>query len=139
MPLVLEAMPSLDGVWDPEASLHPGSPGGRLGYYDAGVVAFHAVDVLAAGGRDEVAALLRVVERFLVEGDHYVHELASIGYLEDLQNAVDRHPDLTRDDVVALLGREGRRWWKALDRFWRRAVSNVYVDDIPYDDEPSGG
>jgi hypothetical protein len=121
MPLVLAAVPSFREKWDQEVReywMDEESPGGRLGYMDAGEVVRHAVDLLTTGQRAEVAALFAVVERLHLEGDDYVQELATIGYLEDFQNALDRHPALTHDDVLLLLGKESRKWWRAVERFW---------------------
>ena len=130
MPLVLEAMPSLRETWDETENADESGPAGRLGYLDAADVVRHAVRLLAKRRRrDEVAALLAVVERLHVGGDGYVRELATIGYLEDLQGALDRHPSLTRDAVVPMLGPESLRWWHALDRFWNGEAPLVQVDE----------
>lgn len=131
MPLVLAAMPSFEQKWNEEVRedwADEGAPAGRLGYLDAGEVARHAVDLLAAGQQAEVRALLEVVERLHVEGDEYVQELATIGYLEDLQNALERHATLTYEDVLPLLGPESRRWWDSLERFWSGESPTVQLE-----------
>lgn len=131
MPLVLAAVPSFQQKWDRDVRedwADEGSPGGRLGYLDAGEVARHAVDLLATGQRDEVVALLAVVERLHLEGDEYVRELATIGYLEDLQNALDRHRALTYDEMLPLLGVESRKWWHAVERFWTGKSPTVRLE-----------
>jgi hypothetical protein len=69
------------------------------------------------GESDEVEALLDVIELH-VEGDTYVKELATIGYLEDLQHWAELHTQTNGDDVVSLLGPVSRAWWVAVDRYW---------------------
>ena len=131
MPLVLAAMPSFQPKWDDEVredAADDNSPGGRLGYLDAWAVVMHAVRLLADGHREEVEALLKVLERLHLEGDDYVQELATIGYLEDFQNALDRHPSLTYDDVLPLLGPESRKWWDAVERFWTGESPQVRLE-----------
>ncbi len=120
MPLVLAAMPSFVQKWREEvaeASADEGSAGGRLGYLDASAAAEHAVDLLARGETDEVAALLNVVERLHNEGDEYVRELATIGYVEDLQQCADCHHQVNRQDLLRFLGPVTKQWWDALERF----------------------
>ena len=65
-------------------------------------------------GEQEVAAAFALIERLRVEGDRYVAELATIGFLESL---------LSWDPPVLAererwLGPESRRWWKGLIAFW---------------------
>jgi hypothetical protein len=81
-------------------------------------VARHLVDLLERGIADELAATLGVIERLHTEGDAYVQELATIGYLEDLQAVAARSLTVEPDDFVPLLGPESRRWWRGLNAFW---------------------
>lgn len=61
--------------------------------------------------------IFAVVERWHTEGDAYVREAASIGFLESLQNQSggSRGRPAT---VEPWLGHESKRWWQKLDRFW---------------------
>ena len=131
MPLLLAACPSFGAVWaelehDP---LVVDDDGTRLHYLDAARVADHLVELLVRGERDEVAAALGVVERMHREGDEYVRELATIGYLEDLQNVADRHPGCDRVELERLLGPESLRWWRGLDAFWSGGTPAVLAQD----------
>lgn len=134
VPLLLAACPSFGAVWtelehDP---LVVDDDGTRLHYLDAARVADHLVELLAAGRSDEVAAALAVVERMHREGDDCVRELATIGYLEDLQNATDRHPGVDRTELEGLLCPESLRWWRGLDAFWSGGAPAVLAqDDAP--------
>ncbi|GAA4669464.1 DUF7674 family protein [Nocardioides nanhaiensis] len=134
VPLLLAACPSFAAVWadlehDP---LVVEDDGTRLHYADAGRVADHLVGRFVAGDRVEVAAALAVVERMHLEGDAYVRELATIGYLEDLQDAARRHPACAPEQLEPLLGAESLRWWRGLDAFWSGQAPTVLAQD----DEP---
>lgn len=136
LPLLTAACPSSAAVWtglehDP---LHVDDDGTRLHYADAGRVAQHLVERFVAGDHAEVAAALSVVERMHLEGDDYVRELATIGYLEDLQNAALRHPGCAPEQLEPLLGPGSRRWWRGLDAFWSGQAQAVMAQD----DEPPG-
>lgn len=51
------------------------------------------------------------------DGDAYVAKLATIGYLEGIQNAAG-HAGLDPGVFVTYLGAESARWWRGLDKFW---------------------
>src|SRR5690242_13433358 len=112
MPLLLTAVPSFEEQWrsEVEAANAADGPGGqRLCYVDAADLLGHLARRSEGDGEvDELAPLLDVVERLHVEGDGYVRELATIGYLEGLQGYVERQQ---LPDVRPLLGPESRRWW----------------------------
>jgi hypothetical protein len=124
MPLLLVAVPSFDATWAEieEENNDSEYEFGRLHYLDAAAFARHLVARLETGETDEVRKGLAVVERFHVEGNDYVRELATIGYLEDLQNYAARSRTVTPADFVPLLGSESTRWWRGLDAFWSGAV-----------------
>ena len=113
---ILAAVPSFEREWRDrvEAENAAEEPGGRrLHYLDVSDVLEH----LSGQDPAAVGALLGVVERMLDEGDHHVRELATVGYLEDLQ-AWARSGRLDEAAVLAALGPESRRMWAELDRFW---------------------
>lgn len=71
-----------------------------------------------------------VIERLHLEGDTYVRELATIGYLEGIQNAADA--DQIGGGATALepfLGAESARWWQGLNAFWTGAAPYVRTAD----------
>jgi hypothetical protein len=142
VPLVLAACPSFRPLWEGgvEADHAPEEPGGtRLHYADAAAVARHAVDLLLDGRTEELPALLAVVERLHVDGDAYVRELATIGYLEDLQTAAERAgvPD---EALTGWLGPESLGWWRGVRAFWDGdlpAVRPLGADEQPGDPGPT--
>jgi hypothetical protein len=75
-----------------------------------------------------------VVERWHQEGDAYVSEAASIGFVESLQNQLggnDRSKGVRgvrASDFEPYLGPETRRWWEKLDRFWGGDIAALRFD-----------
>lgn len=125
MPLLLVACPSFTDVWKQiESENGPDSPGeSRLHYVDAIEFAAHLVGQLRAGNRTEVSAAFVVIERLHLEGDAYVRELATIGYLEGLLDLDD--PDRFKE----YLGPESQRWWRGLIAFWSGKIPTVQAID----------
>jgi hypothetical protein len=71
--------------------------------------------------------IFAVVERWHTEGDAYVREAASIGFLESLQNqsgGTGRRPTT----VELWLGPESKRWRQTLDRFWEGDEKALRLD-----------
>lgn len=87
IPLLLEACPSFRPIWEKEVKdgINLEDDGTRLYYVGAGDFAHHLVSLVKAGQLEEFAAVLAVFERLHLEGDDYVKELATIGYLEGLE------------------------------------------------------
>jgi hypothetical protein len=79
------------------------------------------------GDDAEVDAAFGLIERLHIEGDHYVRELATIGFLESLQTP--ENPALMAA-CEQRLGPESMRWWKGLIAFWTgKAQFVAAVDD----------
>lgn len=121
----LPTWPAGDGGED---DLHVDDDGTRLHYLDAAERARHLVERLAAGAMDEVEAAFALIERMHVEGDAYVRELATIGYLEDIQNGLLR-AGVPLAVIEPLLGPESVRWWRGVEAFWRGEAPAVLPVD----------
>lgn len=120
MPLLLEACPSFRHAWETdvkESYVNLNEDGTRLHYIDAGDFALHVVKLAKSNRFAEFPAIFGVIERLHLEGDDYVKELATIGYLEDLQN-IGGHHGLNDQYFEPYLLPESRRWWKGLNAFW---------------------
>lgn len=131
MRLLLEACPSFSQTWATleHDEIHADGAG-RLHYLDAMEFANHMVALYEAGADDEVAASLAVIERLHLEGDAFVRELATIGYLEDVHGSfVTRPAELER--LGSLLGPESARWWRGLQAFWNGENPSVVAVDGP--------
>lgn len=107
MPLVVAACPSFGATWDPDEN---DDESGRLLYLDAADFARHVTKLIRVGELDELPAVAGLIERLHKDGDAYVRELATIGFLESF------YPD---EDIVPWLQPKSRRWWDRLDRFWK--------------------
>jgi hypothetical protein len=124
MPLLLAACPSFSEPWAKIESENTDNEYGRLHYLDSGEFAGHLVDLVVRGDIDELPAVFRVIERLHVEGDDFVRELATIGYLEAMQNVAGNEGV---DPVVfeQYLLPESLRWWRGLNAFWERRIPVV--------------
>ena len=131
MPLLLTACPSFARTWAAELEhdpVHGDEDGTRLHYLDASTFAAHLVGLLRAGAEDEVRAAFAVLERLHVEGDPYVRELATIGYLEHVEGELAGHPEELAS-VESLLGPESARWWRGVQAFWTGRAPYVRATD----------
>ena len=91
---------------------------------DAGDFASHLVELVKAQRTEELPEVFRVIEQLHVEGDHYVRELATVGYLEDIQNFAG-HRGLDPAWFEPYLLSESRRWWRGLNAFWQGEIPLV--------------
>lgn len=66
-------------------------------YLLASVFVRHLTALNGARQRDEFPAIFDLIEELHLRGDKYVRTLASIGFLEDLQNT-NLHSDRIEDD-----------------------------------------
>ncbi|MBN9317084.1 MAG: hypothetical protein J0I99_15180 [Devosia sp.] len=135
---LLEALPAFRPMreafvdkWAGNAHNHFDAPGDLPEYLLLGDLGRWLIDLLNAGNLEEVRLALAVVERWLLEGDHYVKEAATIGFIETLQNNIE--DDDTRKHFFDLLGPEGQHWWKKLDRFWTNGEHLVDERKLPAD------
>lgn len=121
MPLLLEACPSFSSAWAEIESdgIHVGDDGDRLAYLDAGEFIAHLVRLRLAGDTAEFHAVFDVIERLHVEGDSYVRELATIGYLEGFQmQTVTAHGLNPESDFRPYLRPVSEQWWQRVNEFW---------------------
>jgi hypothetical protein len=131
MPLLLNAAPSFLSSWYEIADDHLDreNPGGRLHYLDAGAFARHVIEMHRSNHRVWLQNAFAVIERMHTDGDAYVAELATIGYLEGIQNAAG-HAGVDPDVLVGYLGAESSRWWRGLDKFWAGLHPTVEPGDV---------
>jgi hypothetical protein len=121
MPMLLEACPSFQSTWETieDENRDEESPAGRLGYIDAGDFVIHLVRLYQDGTTAEFPAIFAVIERFLIDGDPYVTELAAIGYLEGLQmRAVTDHGIDPAEAFGPYFGPHARQAWDRINRSW---------------------
>jgi hypothetical protein len=73
--------------------------------------------LLAKGRQADVREIFGVFEDWLLNGDNYVREAATVGFLEDIQNT-NLHSGTAPDDFLPFCGPEALFWWEKVARFW---------------------
>ena len=76
--------------------------GTRLHYIDAAWFAPHAVSLQRTRATGELPCLFGVIERLHTDGDAYVRELTTIGYLEGIQIACSHTSDVRQEEFETL-------------------------------------
>lgn len=117
--LLLAACPSfMDSSWWYEYRSLFGEEPEPLNYLLASAFISHLVDLKVEGKTSEFAPVFQLIERMHREGDPYVQELATVGFLEDLQNAHLHRKGSTPEAFLQWLGSESAWWWEELNLFW---------------------
>lgn len=120
---LLEADPSFEPRWRTFVADYSDEPELPL-YLALGDLAQHLIERQQRGDANGFDKVFGVVERWHTEGDAYVSEAASIGFLESLQNQLGGNErgkavnGVRASDFEPYLGPESRRWWEKLYRFW---------------------
>src|SRR5262245_24425106 len=83
---ILEACPSFRPAWEEFVEEWRSEPE-RPVYLALGSLARHLIAAMSAKDVSTLSRTFAVVERWLLEGDKYVREAATVGLLEDLQNS----------------------------------------------------
>jgi hypothetical protein len=73
---------------------------------------------------DEMYRGFDFIEELHVNGDSQTKELATIGFLEDLQNYFSRG-GANPEDIFEYLGNESKKWWVQLNEFWQGRIPYV--------------
>jgi hypothetical protein len=130
---LLEVLPAFRPNWEAFVAYWKDNPNHQKddprdlpNYLLLGDLADYLAERLLADDTDSVARALAVCERWLLEGEHYVQEAATVGLLEDLQNRAQRL-DIAEERFTALLGPEGKHWWDKVNAFWNKG--ELLVDE----------
>ena len=132
---LLTACPSFQAQWDAFCEEYTDETPHLPHYIALGDLAHHLVTLYKAGKTSEFNSVFAVVERWHLEGDDYVREAATIGFLEGLQN-VAGNKGLDPEVFVPWLHPESKKWWDELDKFWERVeaasipVRLAHLDDL---------
>ena len=89
-----------------------------------GTLAEHLLGLHQQRDHREFLAVARAIERLHLEGDDYVRNAATIGFLEGIQN-VWGNSGTDPEDFFPLLLPESARWWKQLNLFWEGKIPYV--------------
>lgn len=82
----------------------------------------HLTRLNAEGKRNEFDMVFALIDDLHRHGDDYVKALATVGFLEDLQNT-NLHPEGSRpEDFIPYLRPVSRWWWEEVELFWEGKV-----------------
>lgn len=113
---LLEACPSFQPAWN-EFLQEWSDDADPPRYLALGKLARHLIAMLERGDTDTFPEVFAVIERWHVEGEHYVQEAATVGLLEGLQNR-NLHSRTKPEQFRQYLFPESERWWDKLNDFW---------------------
>lgn len=124
IPLVLCACPGFRSRWENHVAYWNGEPAGI--YNDMQEFVAYLIETFKHGGTDSVRAALDVLERLLVEGDSDTKEVATIGFIESLQN-MSSWESFGAEAFVPYLNPHSLEAWKRVNEMWRGKSSLVDV------------
>ena len=79
------------------------------------------ITLLENDDRDKLTAAFEMIERLQVNGDRYVREAATIGILENLQNA-NLHGRTEPDQFLEFLWPVSLKFWHKVSDFWENGT-----------------
>ena len=103
-------------------------------YIALGELAEHLIQRLRGDDIDGFDKVFETVESWHTDGDAYVSEAASVGFLESLQGQLggnDRHRSVDgvrASDFEPYFGPETRKWWAKFYRFWEGDAAALGFD-----------
>lgn len=96
----------------------------KLGYIVAGSFARFLLDSYKENKTQILKSAAEFIEELYIKGNDKVKELATIGYLEGIQNVWgnnDTEPAIYYEYLLP----ESRKWWNQLNKFWNAEVKYV--------------
>jgi len=115
---ILEVCPSFQLTWDEFVDEWKDEPDGLPQYVALSELAGYVIGMLEKNESDGVKAIFGVAERWHLDGDPYIREAATVGFLEDIQNTGLHKGRTTPDDFVKILLPETKFWWSKVEEFW---------------------
>ena len=126
---LLAACPSFGPAWQRFVAGWQSEEGDPPLYVALSSLCHHVIALRDAGDDDAVRRVFAVVEAWHPDGDAYVREAATIGFIETLGNILSHDPSgpARLAALRAFTGPETTRWWRKVDAFWagnHRALSD---------------
>ena len=100
----------------------------ELQYIVAGLFSAYIYEAYQAGDKKTYEKGLKFIEKLHIDDTHKVRELATIGYLESIQNTWPEHlinANIPFDD----LGEQSKVWWGKLNDFWNGESAALMEND----------
>ena len=120
LPMLAETCPSFADKWEEHKKEYADEENYLL-YIALGEFARHLIELEKQNQTSEFESVFELVEKFHVEGEHYVSEAATIGLLEGLQNNLGSDAET----FVKYLKPETLKWWNELNKFWDGEIKYV--------------
>ena len=117
IPIVLKACPSFKGVYEI-------SDNQDLVYAVMGELAYHLLSLYKENQTEEFNELSKVIEDIHIDGDGYVKELATIDFLESIQN-IWINNEVDSEIFSKYFRPESKKWWDQLNDFLEGKISSV--------------
>lgn len=114
---LLAADPTFRPKWEALIAEYNDDPRPPI-YIALGEFAQHLLEQQERGDTQGFGEVFAVVERWHVEGDHFVGEAATVGFLESLQNCAGGNDRSKAACFERYLGSVSRTWWEKLYSFW---------------------
>ncbi len=127
--MIVEACPSFANKWE-EHKREYHDEENFLPYIALGELARLLIDLYRENKTSEFEAVFNVIERLHIEGEHYVKEAATIGFLEGIQNIAGNN-DLDPEVFYEFLKPLSAKWWNELNKFWNAEIKYIgeTIDD----------
>ncbi|MCK4635727.1 MAG: hypothetical protein KAT32_02590 [Candidatus Moranbacteria bacterium] len=89
----------------------------NLPYMIAGDFAVYLLECYNSESFDELQKGFNFIENLYLSGDSKIKELATIGFLEGIQN-IWGNRKVDPENIFDILGKESQKQWKNLNKFW---------------------
>jgi len=122
--LLVEACPDARQEWDEHCRAYVEED--PCNYIGVAVFARYVVACARLGQLEKARVAFDLVEQFIVRGSPYVRDLATIGFLEDLQTIASWEP-FGYAVFVPLLKPHSRRAWDKIEAMWEGKSSLMDV------------
>ena len=96
-------------------------------YLVAGEFSRYVLRLYKSNDGDGLLNAGKLIEKLHVNGNDYVKELATIGFLEGIQNNWG-HEKIDPNEFKKYLGQESLKWWISLHKFWNQEIPYVGHD-----------
>ena len=100
-----------------------------LPYLATGDFARYLLDLYHAGQTDELLKGLNFIEALHHSKHKAVRELATVGFLEDIQN-LWQQGGVSPEVVFDYLGEKSQKAWQELNRFWNGEIGVIPDDHV---------
>jgi len=99
-----------------------------LPYCVAGSFARYLLDAYKNNNSDTLVMAGKFIEELYFFKDEKIQNLATVGYLEAIQNVWGNN-ETDPEEMVKYLGGTSQKWWTKLNRYWDGDMSALRDDD----------